>query len=255
MRYDVRADLKDALRMLEGLRKDQIPFATAYALTQTAKDAQAQVEGEIKRVFDKPTPYTLKAVFVKSASKRDLTATVKLKDESFKGVPAVRYLIYHITGGARDRKGFEKLLIKAGVMPPQSYAIPTRAAKLDAYGNVPRGVINSILSQLQASRDPLSRETAASKQRQLRRKKARPSRYFVAYPGRLRTKHLKPGIYERVTFGFGGAIRPVFLFTDSPPRYRKRLPFYETIDRTVAARLAPNFERGFAVAQATQRPM
>jgi hypothetical protein len=77
----------------------------------------------------------------------------------------------------------------------------------------------------------------------------------VAYPGRLRTKHLKPGIYERVTFGFGGAIRPVFLFTDSAPRYRKRLPFYETINRTVSDRLAPNFERGFAVAQATQRPM
>jgi len=44
MRYDVRADLREALQKLEGLRKDQIPFATAFALTQTAKDSEAAVK-------------------------------------------------------------------------------------------------------------------------------------------------------------------------------------------------------------------
>jgi len=38
MQYDVRADLREALSKLDNLRKDQIPFATAYALTQTLKD-------------------------------------------------------------------------------------------------------------------------------------------------------------------------------------------------------------------------
>ncbi|MFO0467642.1 MAG: hypothetical protein ACK5ZS_01645, partial [bacterium] len=80
MRYDVRADLKDALKMLEGLQKDQIPFATAYALTQTAKAAQKDVEGVIRQVFNSPTPYTQRAVFVRTATKQRLIAEVKLKD-------------------------------------------------------------------------------------------------------------------------------------------------------------------------------
>jgi hypothetical protein len=251
MIVDVRSDLKDVERMLQGLKKDQIPFATAYALTQTAKAAQANIEYDIKRVFKAPTPYTKKAVRTVTASKTRLSATVKLKDESFKGNPAVRYLIYQITGGPRGHKGFEKLLHRAGVMPSGWFAVPTRNAPLDAYGNVPGSVITRILSQLQASRDELTRETPTSRARNLR-KKARVSRYFVALPGRARTAHLAPGIWERVSFGFGSSVRPVFIFTASAPTYSKRLPFYETIDRTIEQELARQFERGFRVAQATQ---
>lgn len=254
LQYDVRTDLKDALKMLDGLQKDQIPFATAYALTQTAKAAQSDVESVIRQVFNAPTPYTQKAVFVRPATKKRLTAEVKLKDTSVKGVPAVRYLIYHISGGSRGTKGFEELLLRQGLMLPGQYAVPTRAASLDAYGNVPRAKLNSILSQLQASRDVLARETPASKARAMKRRKRRVTRYFVAQTGRAATKHLKPGIYERVGFGFGDAIRPVFIFTERPPKYRKRFPFYETIDKTVQRELVPRFEEGFRVAAATARP-
>lgn len=254
LQYDVRTDLQDALKMLDGLQKDQIPFATAYSLTQTAKAAQSDVESVIRQVFNAPTPYTQKAVFVRPATKKRLTAEVKLKDTSVKGVPAVRYLIYHITGGSRGMKGFEELLLRQGLMLPGQYAVPTRAASLDAYGNVPRAKLNSILSQLQASRDVLARETPASKARAMKRRKRRVTRYFVAQTGRAATKHLKPGIYERVGFGFGDAIRPVFIFTERPPKYRKRFPFYETIDKTVQRELVPRFEEGFRVAAATARP-
>ena len=255
LQYDVKTDLKDALKMLDGLQKDQIPFATAYALTQTAKVAQSDVELVIKQVFNAPTPYTQKAVFVRPATKKRLTAEVKLKDTSVKGVPAVRYLIHHITGGSRGTKGFEELLLRQGLMLPGQYAVPTRAANLDAYGNVPRGKLNSILSQLQASRDVLARETPASKARAMKRRKRRVTRYFVAQTGRAATKHLKPGVYERVGFGFGDAIRPVFIFTERPPKYRKRFPFYETIDKAVQRELVPRFEEGFRVAAATARPV
>lgn len=252
MQYDVRADLKDALKMLDGLQKDQIPFATAYALTQTAKAAQKDVEGVIRQVFSAPTPYTQKAVYVRPATKNRLFAQVKLKDESSKGVPAVRFLIFHITGGSRGQKGFENLLQRQGLLLPGQYAVPTRAAKLDAYGNVPRGTLNAILSQLQASRDISARETKKSKARAMKRRKRRVVRYFVAQAGRAATRHLAPGIYERVGFGFGDAIRPVFIFTERPPKYRKRFPFYETCDRAVQRELVPAFERGFKIAAATK---
>ena len=254
MQYDVRADLREALSKLENLRKDQIPFATAYALTQTAKDGQAAVVREMRSVFSNPTPYTLAGLFIKPATKSKLISTVKFKDQAFKGVPADRYITVQVEGGARRRKGFEELLIRSGVMPPNSYAVPTRAAKVDQYGNVPRGTLNAILAQLQASRDVLSRETPTSRARNQKRRNRRFSRYFTAYPGRARTKHLAPGIYERVGFGFGSAIRPVFLFVDRPPMYKPRLPFYRVIDDTLRLRLVPNFEAAFALAERTMRP-
>ena len=70
MQLDVRVELREALRALENLRRDQIPFATAFALTQCAKAGQADVETQIGRVFDRPTQFTLKAVRTKPATKR-----------------------------------------------------------------------------------------------------------------------------------------------------------------------------------------
>ena len=96
MQYDVRADLKEALGYLAFLRRDQIPFATAYALTKTAQAAKEDLEQEIVKVFDAPTPYTQRAIYIRPAQKNRLFAQVKLKDESIKGIPAVRYLIHHI---------------------------------------------------------------------------------------------------------------------------------------------------------------
>lgn len=255
IQLSVRVELREAMKALENLRNDQIPFAIAYSLTQCAKAAQQDVTREIGRVFDRPTPFTLAAVRVKPATKRDLVAEVKLKDEAFKGNPAVRWLIAQVRGGARNRKGFEKLMQRAGVMPGGWYAVPTSNAPLDRYGNVPGSIINRILSQVQASRDVLTRETAASRARNTRRAiKRREGRYFAAVPGNPRTKHLKPGIYERVTFGFGNAIRPVFLFQSTPPSYSKRLPFEDIVQRAVARELVSQFKRGFELARATQRP-
>ena len=252
---DVRVELKEALKELRNLQANQIPFATAYALTQCAKKAQEDVETQIARVFDRPTPYTLKAVRTKPATKRNLVAEVKLKDESYKGNPAVRWLIAQVRGGARNIKGFEKLMQRAGVMPNGWYAIPTKNAPLDRYGNVPGSMINRILSQTQSSRDVLARETARSRARNVRRAvRRREGRYFAATPNNPRTRHLTPGIWERVAFGFGDSIRPVFLFSSTPPTYTKRLPFEDIVQKAVARELRKQFARGFELAQSTARP-
>lgn len=256
MQLDVRVDLKEAERYLTGLRKDQIPFATAYALTQTAKQAQLFIVNEMKRVFDRPKPYTLNGTYVKPATKRDLTAIVKLKDgylgdagEKSRRGTADKYLAAQVKGGARKPKAFEKLLINRGLMPPGYYAIPTSAAPKDPYGNVTAGYFNRVMSQLRIATDPLTNVTRASK----RRKRTRTAGYFVAYPGRIQTKHLTPGIYERLGTGFGGGIRPIFIYTDSPPTYRRRLNFFGLVDRAVERDLRFYFEKGFDLANRTKR--
>jgi hypothetical protein len=256
MQIDVRANLNNAERYLNGLRKDQIPFATAYALTQTAKQGQENIRQEMRRVFDNPKPYTLNGTFVIPARKNQLYAVVKLKDgyniptnlDGARGTPD-QYLRAQTKGGQRKPKAFEKLLINRGLMPPGMYAIPTSAAPKDQFGNVTAGYFNKIMSQLRIATDPLSNATTASK----KRRKTRTSGYFVAYPGRLQTKHLSPGIYERIGTGFGSAIRPIFIYTDSAPSYRKRLDFDGVILKTVETHLRWNFEKAFALAERTAR--
>lgn len=58
----------------------QARFATAVALTQTAKDAQASVTQALTQIFDAPTPFTQKAVAITPARKDSLVAWVFAKD-------------------------------------------------------------------------------------------------------------------------------------------------------------------------------
>lgn len=257
MQYDVRADLKQVEKALGKLRKDQIPFATAYALTQTAKQAQKHIITEMKRVFDRPKPYTLNGTYVQPATKQRLYALVKLKDgylgdagDASKKGTADKYLSAQVKGGARRPKGFEKLLISKGLMPPGHYAVPTSAAPLDAFGNVSPGYFNRILSQLRIAFDPLNNSKPGKS-----RRRTRTAGFFVAYPGRPRTAHLAPGIYERIGTGFGSGVRPIFIYTTQAPRYQVRLNFDRIVLKTIPDYLPFYFEKGFILAQQTARPV
>ncbi len=76
---------------------------------------------------------------------------------------------------------------------------------------------------------------------------------FNVYPKREKNKHLAPGIYERLTSGFGKTLRPLFIYVDKPPTYKVRLQFDRIVRDTIALRLRANFERGYALADATKR--
>lgn len=249
MRFSVKADVNSFRRVFATMQDKQIRFATAVALTRTAKAVEKEIIGEIGRVFDRPTPYTMRSTWVSPASKARLMAEVKIKDEAVKGNPAVRFLIPSITSGGRSVKGFERLLQRAGVMPEGWYVVPTKFAKLDRYGNVTGGTITTILSALRASRDPLANQSGS---RRSRKKRAR-STYFAALPGREATRHLAPGIYERTSFAFGSSIRPVLIYTKRRPTYRKRLRFFEIAERVTLMRFPLELRRAALLAQRTAR--
>jgi hypothetical protein len=218
---------------VESLQRDldragkQLPFALALALTRTAQVGQHEIKSEMRRVFNRPTPYTLRSVYLKPATKRKLESDVWLKDDAYKGLPATKYLGPQVFGGERNHKRFEQLMRAKGYLPPGLFVVPAEGAKLDAYGNLSRGQLQRILAQLQASFDPLQRETPTSRKRQSRRK-TRGGRYVLGGVGRA--KHLKPGVWERITTGFGSAIRPVLLFVRRP-RYQQRLEFFGVLER------------------------
>jgi len=238
----VKMRVHELTRDVMGAQK-QIRYATAVALTRTAKFAESKVKEEIARVFDRPTPYTLSATRVKSATKADLRAEVKIKDEALKAKPAIRWLAPQIYGGKREAKNFEYLLRTRGILGSDEFAVPGVGARLDGYGNMSRGQIVQILSQVGASRDSLANQTAASKKRRGRK----AAQYFAITTQR---NGLRPGIYQRFGFAVGSAVRPVLVFVKSA-RYRPRLKFFEVAQGAAEMRFEIEFARALRDAMRT----
>jgi hypothetical protein len=237
--HHVRADLRGFAR--------QVQFGQVVALTRTAQDGKRAELAEIDRAIDRPTPYTRNAVYVDPATRAKPSAAFGLKDAEWFSMPGHqpgRYLRPQIDGGQRDVKAFEKLLQAAGHMPRGWFAVPGSAARFDAYGNVSRGQIIQILSQLRLTasagytrnlRVGGDRASIAARRRAFVRA---GGQFFVVKPGEGRAK---PGIYSRQvlgkkTHGPLRKVRPVFVFV---PRttYRRRLDWEQVADRTVNERL------------------
>lgn len=114
-------DLKSFKRDLDKIAKKQVPFAVAMALNDTAEDVQADWKGDLELDLDRPTPFTLKGIYRRRASKRNQVAKV-----GFKPVQS-GYLVLQMKGGTRRPKG-RALIVPAG-------------ARLNKYGNMPRGAV------------------------------------------------------------------------------------------------------------------
>lgn len=239
-------DASRALRRLSNVERQTI-FATAVALTKTARLAKDSAVDEMSKVFDRPTPFTLRSIYSTPATKANLSATVQARDFAPKGTPAAKYLLPQVQGGPRRDKRFERALKLRGLMPANLQAYPGRGADLDAYGNMSRGQITKILSALRASSDPLQNRSKTRRSRGKRRNE----QYFVARP-KSRARHLQPGIYKRVAFAFGSAIKPVIIF-GRPARYQVRLRFREVVltaaRRHYPAQFKAALERAFATAR------
>ena len=212
--------LDEVKSWLKSIPEKQLPFALSKAVNDTAKEVKAELVNEMKRVFDRPTNYTLNSVFIKPATKRDLTAIVGFKEWGGKGTPASKYLAPQMFGGNRGLKRSERSLQRAGLLPSGMYWTPGKGARLNSHGNISGGQITQILSVLQASVDTAQNMTARS-----RVKNRKPREYFVGKPGGGR---LPLGVYERR----GRKIKPVLVFVKSP-NYKPRFLFFETAEKTV----------------------
>src|SRR5690606_7438019 len=95
-----------------------VKAATVQALNWTAADAAEEVQHEMRKVFDRPTPYTIRGVGVWKAKPGSLVAAIGLKGAAGKGTPATKYLAPQVYGGERGMKRFEKALERIDALPP-----------------------------------------------------------------------------------------------------------------------------------------
>ena len=106
---------------------DQVPFAVALGLTRIAQRAQNDAERGIVQRIDRPTPFTQRAVAIKTATKRRPEAVVFIKDRQGK------YLKILETGGVEKPKR-RALVVPVGV-------------RLNQYGNMTKGRVKKLLAR------------------------------------------------------------------------------------------------------------
>lgn len=216
------------MRGLDELRRTLSTFSDrrfnaviATALTRTAMAARDAVREEMPRRFDRPSPYTLNSLFVRPARADRLVAQVGVKDEigtTRSGTPATRFLLPNVEGGGRRLKRFERVLEAVGVLPPGMMTVQAAGARLDAYGNMARGQITQVLSQLRAQTTAGYMRNLAPGRKGIASQRRAGGRYFVMPPGR----RAAAGVYQREFVGRN--ITPVLLFV-KPPTYPARFDF------------------------------
>jgi hypothetical protein len=248
-------DVRNAITQLTAgilVEKKQVQFATRVALTRVAKKAEAAEVREMRDIFDRPTPFTMSGLFVRPATSSNLTAEVKLKDFAGKSSsPAATYLAAQIKGGMRGEKRFERALRSIGALPPGYRVVPGDGAELDAYGNMNRGQIVQILAYFRAFPEAGYKANMTDKKRASLQRGSKTKQgvsYFVGRPG----DRLPWGIYQRVHFARGTAIRPVMIFVRSVT-YQAVFDFEFVATSTVEKEFGAEFTRALAEARATQR--
>ncbi len=245
---NIRKTVDTLTPALSALQRRQLPFATAQALTQTAKGVRKDLTDALSQAFDKPTRYTLGAIAYLSASKTRLTSAVLIKDDSAKGTPPLKFLAAEVAGGERRAKRFERALQARGLLPAGWIAVPGRDTKLDASGNVSGALIVSILSDLRAFAEVGYVANRVTK-REARlsggaRKVRRAGKYFVVMPGKRGT----PGIYRKS----GRGVELVFIYARHAT-YQPRYDFFKLAEAAALKRFPAEFNKALANALASAR--
>jgi len=215
---------------LAGQQK-QVQFATAVALTRTASAIKAALPAEMDRVFERPTPFTKRGIYLKAARRDNLTAEVGLMDAQAK------YLGLQVTGGVRQPG-------QRGIRLPGN-------VQLNAFGNIPRGLTDKLKAAAKSG------ELGAAVTRRLgvkgdRRKGAAPIELFYGKPAGDRWNDAPVGIWRRVP-GRPGKLIPVIVFEDTPAKYRKRLDLQRFATPIVQREFAQQFDRALREALASAR--
>ena len=244
MDITARFENADALRLAVAGLEHKIVTAKVAALNDAAYVGSRKTIDEMRRVFDRPTPWVLGGVRYLKARKDKPQSQIDFDKWGNKtNVTVEKVLKAEIDGGARRLKRHELALQRVGVLPAGMAIVPGPKAKIDAYGNMASSQIVQIVSWFQGFEQQLgARQNMRDGGKRLGRDNKKTGARGFAY---VLIKHkrgkLIPGIYQRFDLAFGSAMKPVMYFV-RVPRYQKRFDFYGVAERAATA----EFKRAFA---------
>jgi hypothetical protein len=207
--------LDDTLRRMGEFGRQQMPFAVARAMTATIKQAQKAETEHIGTAFDRPTPFTQKAIGISVATKTNLAASVFVRSTQAK------YLEVQAAGGGRELKTFEQRFAEKG---GAAIVVPGRGVAVNQYGNITRAKIAGDLNSSGGAK-----------------------RFFAGKP---KGTDLPSGVYARTNDN--RHITPLLVFA-SAATYQKRFQFSEVARETITAQWEANMTAAWLEAVRTAR--
>ena len=204
-------------RNMTDMERKQLPYATMVAINDLAFQIRRAEMTEMKLVFNRPTPFVRKGIWVtKAENKRDPQAKVWI-NENNQGVyrdddALPRILKPHIFGGQRQAKSSEKSWRRAGHLGQRQYTVAGRDMPKNRYGNLHNGEIQKMLAQTMSFSDD---------QQNTGRRRSR-KKYFIA------TIKGTKGVWMRK----GRRVIPALIFVNKA-RYKKRFDFFGVGDRII----------------------
>lgn len=234
----VRINTAQAKALFGDALPKAMPYVKATMLTNLAAGGRDEVRKQMVVDFDKPTSFTLRGVWLKSATKGDPVAQVYVPESAEQGGKAAReYLQPGVAGSARRRqKRTEFLLSRMGYLPAGWVTTPgTSTAKLgmiDQYGNLKPRIYAQIINVLQLKRSESKTARGISARSQARAKKMGVAlEWFAVQPGKNRLgkggSWLPPGVYRRAGRN-GEDLQQILKFVKAAG-YRPRLDFAGTV--------------------------
>jgi hypothetical protein len=218
----VKTNINEVLRFTDRLSK-QYEFAVASALTEVVKTVRDAMPAAVDEDLDKPTRFTRQGFAIVPARKDKLTASVVVKAKQ------AQYLSYQVEGGQRA---------------PAKTALRLPAqVQLDAYGNVPAGLIRQLVARAKANKrvtKTQGQRFGVSQQLDL----------FYGDPADGRPA----GIYKRVVISATKhQLVPIIVFPKQSARYEKRFDFHGRAGRIVNAQFERILRAAWVRAKATAR--
>jgi hypothetical protein len=227
LELSITTNIPEKVGKLALLTDLQFRYAVAQAMTDSAKAGQKAITDSMSRYIDRPTPFTQRSTYVSFANPNRMRAEVGFKQFATKGTPAGKYLSAMARGGDRSHKRSESVLRGAGAIGRGQYIVPRREWQGDPYGNVPRGTMTMVLSQLRAFNTAGATLNASNSARS-RRKRETAGQFFMSRSGRA--------ILYRPPGGDSRDVETAFMVLDDAPNHERRFPIVrllnEEIDRT-----------------------
>jgi hypothetical protein len=235
----LKSDFSRLERALQTAAGEQLRFAVARALNDCARAANAAINARMGETFDRPTPFTQRAVVAPralAASKEHLQAAVTVRPLQQK------YLLAEEVGGTRTPATNTR---KPGA---SALVLPGRGLLLDAFGNIPGGTLRKLKAEAKPSarrRTALKRKAAA----QAAAGMAAPAESVVFLPAGAPGNHGPGGYFRRLA---GRHLTRLTVF-EPKATYRPRFHFRDQVARAAAATWQSAIRKRLAEAIATAR--
>lgn len=263
----VKVSIDGTIKSL-GMMEKQQRVATMIALTKTAKHAQKMMQDEFRQQFDRPTPTVMKSLYVDPAKRDKLESRMYLKDKALGGKnrrSMSEILLHHFVGGGRQHKQLEDVLRQYGYLDAGEMVVPGAAAKLDRYGNMNRGQITQILSQIGLARGGFDSTPTGSKRS--RRNVAKAGVIFWS-GGPMSSRRKLVDKASGITYGTSGtgatnlpkgawmragrSVKPLWIVVNGTS-YRRRFDFMRTGQAAVDRHFSAEFDAALKYVKATEK--